>query len=104
MTDQPLTIDLTKYIETRYFGARPHIRGRRVPVALIAYARRDHDMHITEIMDAYTLSEAEVLAALLYYAENHDEMDAYEKAYAEVSTEDWVKYGDDSFLLRRNNT
>lgn len=104
MTDQPLAIDLTKYIEKRYFDARPHIRGRRVPVALIAYTRRDHNMNIVELMDAYTLSEAEVLAALLYYAENHDEIDTYEKAYAEAYTEDWVKYGDDSFLLHRTNT
>ena len=98
MTDQPLTLDLTKYIEKRYFGTRPHIRGRRVPVALIAYARRDQHMDIAALVDAYTLTEAEVLAALLYYAENHVEIDAYEKAYAEAAPEDWVKHGDDSFV------
>ncbi|MBZ0298505.1 MAG: DUF433 domain-containing protein [Anaerolineae bacterium] len=99
MTDQFLTPDLSKHIEQRYFGRRPHIRGRRVPVALIAYVRRDQALDIPAIMEAYTLTEAEVLAALLYYAENHAEIDAY----AAASTDDWVTYGDDSFLLRRND-
>lgn len=100
MADQPLTLDLTKYIDKRHFGERPHIRGRRIPVALIADARHKQGLDITELMEAYTLTEAEVLAALLYYAENQAEIDRYERAYADASTEDWVAHGDDSFLLR----
>ena len=71
---------------------------RRVPVALIAYGRRDQRMDIAELMVAYTLSEAEVLAALLYYAENRDAIDAYEEAYAAASIGDWIAHGNDSFL------
>ncbi len=43
VTDQlqiPTTVDLSKYIETRLMEKRPHIRGRRVPVALLAYSAR----------------------------------------------------------------
>jgi hypothetical protein len=32
----PAITDLSKYIEARWFGERPHIRGRRVPLAMIA--------------------------------------------------------------------
>ncbi len=100
MTDQPLTLYLTKYIESRYFGARPHIRGRRIPVAQIAYGRRDDGLDISELMDAYSLSEAEVLAALLHYTEHQNEIDSYEQAYVAATIEDWVENGDDSFLFR----
>lgn len=31
----PTTVDLTKYIETRLFGDRPHVRGRRIPAAAV---------------------------------------------------------------------
>jgi uncharacterized protein (DUF433 family) len=103
MTDQHLTLDLTKYIETRHFGARPHIRGRRVPVAMIAYGHHDQQMSIAELRDAYTLSESEVLAALLYYNEHQEEIDTYEQAYDAATVEDWVEHGDDSFLLRRDD-
>lgn len=42
MTDQLSKVDLTKYIEVRLFGERPHIRDSRVPVAVIAYNARTH--------------------------------------------------------------
>jgi uncharacterized protein (DUF433 family) len=103
MTDQPLTLDLTKYIEERHFGSRPHLRGHRVPVALVAYGHNGAGMSIAELMEAYTLSEPEVLAALLYYAEHQAEIDTYEEAYAAASPDDWITHGDDSFLLRRDD-
>lgn len=67
------TVDLSKYIEMR--NDRPHIRGRRIPImSLIAYQKVNHST-IEELCDDYTLSEAEVLAALLYYRQNQEEMD-----------------------------
>jgi uncharacterized protein (DUF433 family) len=67
------TVDLSKYIEMR--NARPHIRGRRIPImSLIAYQKVNHST-IEELCDDYTLSEAEVLAVLLYYRQNQEEMD-----------------------------
>jgi uncharacterized protein (DUF433 family) len=74
----PATVDLSKYIETRLFGERPHIRGRRIPVAMIV--RRAHANGWTAAETAYdfTLSEAEVLAAMLYYEEHREQIDLQE--------------------------
>lgn len=74
------SIDLSKYIEIRYFGERPHIRGRRVPVALIAYSARSQQWDVAELAYQYSLSEAEVLSALLHYEEHREEIDAQEAA------------------------
>ena len=83
MTDQTKApaLDLSKYIETRHFGERPHIRGRRVPVSIVALSARDHGWTVSELVYNFTLTEAEVLAALLYYQEHHEEIDAQEAAY-----------------------
>jgi hypothetical protein len=59
MTDQaqaPVTVDLSQYIETRLMEDRPHIRDRRVPVALIALS----------------------VAALLYYQQHQDVVETLE--------------------------
>lgn len=74
------TIDLTKYIEQRWFGARPHIRGRRIPIAVIIAYAQSHHLTIDEIAQDFALSTAEVLAALLYYEEYRQEIDAQEVA------------------------
>ena len=97
MSDQtvPTTVDLKKYIETRLFGERPHIRGRRIPVATIAYTARDNSHGVNELMYDFTLSESEVLAALLYYAEHKERIDALEMAEAALFDEMHHKqYGD----------
>jgi uncharacterized protein (DUF433 family) len=80
-TPIPVTIDLAKYIEVRLFGDRPHIRGRRIPVATIAYSARSQDWDVADLIYQFTLSEQEVLAALLYYAEHQSMIDAQEIAY-----------------------
>ena len=77
----PEQVDLRKYIETRHFGERPHIRGRRVPVATIAYSARSQNWDVARLAYEFTLSEAEILAALLYYEEHKAEIDAQEAAY-----------------------
>jgi uncharacterized protein (DUF433 family) len=89
----PATVDLTKYIERRLFGERPHIRGRRIPVATVAYNAHTHRWSVAEVAHNFGLSEAEVLAALLYYAENQDEIDAQEAAYQAALDEDYRRYG-----------
>jgi uncharacterized protein (DUF433 family) len=59
-------IDLTQYIEQRYFGECPHVRGRRLPVWVVAYAVIDNrNIGLKELMYAYDLSEQEVLATLI---------------------------------------
>lgn len=81
MTDQlqiPTTVDLSKYIETRLMENRPHIRGRRVPVALLAYSARSEGWNAAELSYQFSISEAEALAALLYYEEHQTEIDDLE--------------------------
>ncbi|MCA0454702.1 MAG: DUF433 domain-containing protein [Chloroflexi bacterium] len=83
MTDQvqiPATVDLSKYIETRLMEKRPHIRGRRVPVALLAYSARSEHWNAVELAYQFSITEAEALAALLYYEEHQSELDALEAA------------------------
>jgi uncharacterized protein (DUF433 family) len=105
MVDQaPETVDLRKYIDHYFFsGYRPHVRGRRLPVAdVVAYAQGT-SASVVELAYAFSISEAEALAALLYYEENQAEIDAYEQAAANVTPEDWTQYGDQAPLLRRND-
>ncbi len=105
MIDHAPVLDLSKYIEKHFFGIRPHLRGHRLPVATVAYMARDSKYSIADLTDAFTISESEVLAALLYYAENKQEIDKQEAAYQAVAIEDWINYGDDALalLLRRND-
>lgn len=75
------TVDLSKYIEINADTGRPHIRGRRIPVATIAYSARSEGWNNTDLVYQFTLSEPEVLAALLYYAEHQTAIDAQEAQY-----------------------
>ncbi|MCB9459092.1 MAG: DUF433 domain-containing protein [Anaerolineaceae bacterium] len=75
----PETVDLTKYITLE--TDRPHIRGRRIPVATIAYNARDNGWDVATLMNNFGLSQAEVLAALLYYQEHVNEIDVQEQDY-----------------------
>jgi uncharacterized protein (DUF433 family) len=72
---------LDRYIDTSKFGERPHLRGRRIPVATVAYHARDNGWDIQRLTGEFKLSQSEVLAALLYYEEHHAEIDAQEQAY-----------------------
>jgi len=78
MATQAPAINLSKYIEIKVFGERPHIRGRRVPVASVAYNARTNGWDVAELCDAFGLSQAEVLAALLYYEEHQLDIDRLE--------------------------
>jgi uncharacterized protein (DUF433 family) len=77
----PNSVDLRKYIETNFLGERSHIRGQRVPVATIAYSAKSQRWDIAELARQFTLTEAETLAALLYYQEHESEIDAQEAVY-----------------------
>jgi uncharacterized protein (DUF433 family) len=93
-TPVPTTIDVAKYIETRFFEDRPHVRGRRVPVATVAYSVRDNGWTVAETAHNYGLSEAEVLAALLYYQEHSNEIDVQEAEEVRLFNEMKARYGD----------
>ena len=77
----PNQVDLRKYVEVRLFGERPHIRGRRIPIATIAHSARSQGWSIADLAYQFTLTEAEVLAALLYYQERKDEIEVQEVVY-----------------------
>jgi len=66
-------VDLSKYIEMR--NDRPNIRGRRLPIMTIINTKKVMDATVTQLCDEYTLSESEILAALLYYQEHQEELD-----------------------------
>jgi uncharacterized protein (DUF433 family) len=74
-SDIPTIVDLRKYIATTFYGERPHIRGRRVLVSMIAANARENDWSAARLAHEFTLSEAEVLAALLYYDEHKADID-----------------------------
>lgn len=88
MTDRIL--DLSRYIETNPVENRPYVRGRRIPVAVIAYHARDNQWEIEELASAFDLSETEVLAVMLYYEQHKAEIDAQE---AEINALYRDKYG-----------
>jgi uncharacterized protein (DUF433 family) len=91
--DSPPTLDLSKYIDTQFFGDRPHIRGRRIWVVMIAGSAATHHWDVAELAYQFTLSESEVLAALLYYQEHKDEIDAQEAEDQAARDEAYRLYG-----------
>jgi len=74
----PHKVDLSKYIDTKLMEERPHIRGRRVSVAMVVYSAHANHWDVAETAYQFTLSEAEVLAAMLYYEEHRAEIDRQE--------------------------
>ncbi len=83
MTDHLLAVDLSKYIETRLLGDRPHVRGRRIPISVIVHTAADNGHGVADLMYDFDLNETEVLAALLYYSEHKDSTEAQEAAIPE---------------------
>lgn len=92
-TKTPAEVDVSKYVEVRLFGERAHVRGRRIPVADIAYYAHSQNWTVTDLAYQFGLSEPQVLAALLYYAEHQSEIDAQEAAYQEELDEAYRQYG-----------
>lgn len=83
MAEKIFTINLTDYIESRFWeGQHPHIRNRRVRVSWIAaYA---HTWGISQTALDLSLTESQVAAALLYYEQHKAEIDALESAEEEA--------------------
>lgn len=87
----PEKVDLSKYIELS--DQRPHIRGRRLPVVFVAAAQRANNLSIADLAYQFTLSEEQVLAALLYYREHKTEIDAQDALDVQQSEEMHHRYG-----------
>jgi uncharacterized protein (DUF433 family) len=56
-------------------GGKPRIAGRGISVQHIAINHERMGLPVSEIVDHYDLSFAEVYAALTYYFDNRDEID-----------------------------
>ncbi|MCL4254967.1 MAG: DUF433 domain-containing protein [Anaerolineae bacterium] len=83
-------VDLSKYIEIR--NNRPNIRGRRFPVMHLISYQRTNLLTLEELCDDFSLSEAEVLAAFLYYRQNKDEMDRQAAEDSKAWEEQYERY------------
>ena len=86
-------LDLRKYIETRFYGQRPHIRGRRLLVSMITANAEDNHMTVPELAYDFTISEEQVLAALLYYREHQEEIDRQDVEEQKLFDEMYRLYG-----------
>jgi uncharacterized protein (DUF433 family) len=73
----PEKVDLSKYIEMR--EGRPNIRGRRLPILFVSSTHHVNNMSIADLAYEFTITEVQVLAALLYYCENKEEVDAQDE-------------------------
>ncbi len=83
-------VDLSKYIEMR--DNRPNIRGRRFPVMHLISYQRKNQFTLEELCDDFSLSEAEVLAAFLYYRQHKDEMDRQDEEDTQAWEEQYERY------------
>ncbi len=90
-------VDLSKYIEVRLFGDRPHLHGRRIPVATLVHQQRLNNWDTTETAHNFAVSQAEMFAALLYYEEHRAEIDAQELREAQLFQE--MKHTEQTFRL-----
>ncbi|MDZ4670290.1 MAG: DUF433 domain-containing protein [Phototrophicales bacterium] len=86
-------IDLSKYIEMR--NDRPHIRGRKLPIMFIVSFQKANDSSVEDLCDGYTLSQAQVLAALLYYQENKELLDKQDELDTQESLAYFERYARD---------
>jgi uncharacterized protein (DUF433 family) len=79
LATKDLTLDVTRYIEFKFWeGKHPHIAGRRVRVSWIAHYLRDNDIGISDLARDLSLTENQVAAAMLYYEQHQEEIEAVE--------------------------
>jgi uncharacterized protein (DUF433 family) len=90
----PTTVDLRKYNDTQFYGERPHIRGRRLPVSMIAANAEGNHWDVSDLSYNFGLAEEEVLAALLYYREHKAEIDQQDIEEQKLFDEIYRLYGE----------
>ena len=90
----PTTVDLRKYIDTQFYGERPHIRGRRLLVSMVAANAEGNHWDVADLAYNFGLSEEEVLAALLYYREHKAEIDQQDIEEQKLFDEMYRLYGE----------
>jgi uncharacterized protein (DUF433 family) len=91
-------VDLRKYIDTQFYGERPHIRGHKLLVTFIVAASQSQGWSVDELAEQFSISAEQAAAALLYYFEHKDQIDAqdvqaeaqWEEAYAQQDPQ-WLR-------------
>ena len=68
-------------------GGKPRIAGRRITVQQIALWHERQGMGVDEIATAYDLTLGDVYAALAYYHDHREEIDAAMQADADLVAE-----------------
>ena len=63
-------------VDPGVLGGEPHIEGHRIAVSDVAIWVNDHHMTPAQISDEFQLTLGEVYAALAYYYDHKDEIDA----------------------------
>ncbi len=84
-------VDLSKYIEMR--DGRPNIRGRRLPVSFVAKDYAEKQRSLSEIAWSYTISEEQVVAAILFYLEHREEVDTQDTQLEQEFDELYERFG-----------
>jgi uncharacterized protein (DUF433 family) len=74
--------------------ARPHIRGRRLLVSMVAANAQRESLSASQLAYEFGLSEEEVLAALLYYRAHKTEIDAQDVAEQKLFDAMYRLYGE----------
>lgn len=71
-----IAVGLTKYIDDS--GERPVIRNTNIPVATIAYRALSGSWELCQLGFQFSLDDAPIMAALLYYEQFKKKIDAQE--------------------------
>lgn len=74
-------------IDPQVCGGKPCIAGRRIPVAFVAVWHERQGLDIPTIAQEYDLTPVEIYAALAYYNDHRDEIDAREQTDATFAAE-----------------
>ncbi len=83
-----------KYIDFKFYGTRPHIRGRRLLVTMVAANEQADQLRISELASDFSLSVEEVLAAILYYREHKSDLDQQDLEEQKLFNEMYEQHGE----------
>jgi uncharacterized protein (DUF433 family) len=73
----PMELKIVQHITVTpgQLGGKPHIDGRRITVADVAFWHLEQEMPVEELVTEFDLSLAQIHAALAYYYDHREEID-----------------------------
>ncbi len=74
-------------------GRRPALLGSRVDVGQVIQTLRDHDHSVADTVEYLGQPEPKIRAAMRYYAEFRDEVDAWTQRMAEIARREEETFG-----------